>query len=315
MVKLNQVSRVVFYPFSHDYILDGEKLLMGITTLMKKHGLSADYSHIDEDVLQHAAELGTQAHEAIEAYCDGLPTPDIPLIKSFKKLGLNIISTEYLVTDYETVASSIDLVNGVDDNTVDLIDMKRTSSIHKDALAAQLGFYKVFFEAINPDVKVRKCYCLPIKKGNKDDILKDTCGKLVEIEPMSVEKINAVLLAEKEGRIYHEDGEDENALLIANTIEGFLSVGFGDALRLLADYQSKVKEIEDNIAGAKEQIYQEMLAKNVDKVEVNGVSISLKRPYQSSKFDSASFKKDHPEVYESYLKTSDVKGNITIKIK
>jgi hypothetical protein len=314
-MTLNQVSRVVFYPFSHDYMLDGEKILIGVTSLMKKHGLSPDYSHIDEGVLQHAAELGTQAHETIEAYCDGLPTPDIPLVKSFKKLGLNIVSTEYLVTDFETVASSIDLVSQVDENTVDLIDMKRTSSIHKDALSAQLGFYKVFFEAINPDIKVRKCFCLPIKKGNKDDILKDTCGKLVEIEPMSAEKVNAVLLAEKEGRVYHEDGEDANALEVANVVEGFMSVGFGDAITLLAELQAKAKEVETSIADAKEQIYQEMLSKGVDKVEVNGVSITLKKPYQQAKFDTSAFKRDHPDLAEGYTKMTDVKGNITIKIK
>lgn len=314
-MTLNQVNRVVFYPFTHDYILDDEKVLTGITTLMKKHGLSPDYTGIDDAVLQHAAELGTLAHETIEAYCNGEATPDIPLIKSFKKLGLDIISTEYLVTDYEIVASSIDLVAKVDENTVDLIDMKRTSTVHKDALEAQLGFYKVFFEAINPNIKVRNCYCLPIKKGNKDDILKDTCGKLVQIEPMSAEKVNAVLLAEREGRIYREEGEDENALYVKNTVEGFLSVGFADALRLIADLQAQVKEVEESIAGAKEQIYQEMLAKGVDKIEVDGVAITLKKPYSASKFDSTSFKKDHPDLADEYTKTSEVKGSITIKLK
>jgi len=314
-MELKKVERVIFYPFTHDYILDGGKVLTGITTLMKKHGLSPDYSGIDDAVLQHAAELGTQAHETIEAYCNGETTPDIPLVKSFKKLGLDIIATEYLVTDYDVVASSIDLVAKVDENTVDLIDMKRTSTVHKDALSAQLGFYKVFFEAINPDIKVRNCYCLPIKKGNKDDILKDTCSKLVQIEPLDEDTINAVLQAEREGRIYHKEGEDKNALYVKNTIEGFLSVGFADSLRLIADLQAQVKEVEDSIAGAKEQIYNEMLAKGVEKIEVDGVSITLKKPYETTRVDSKALQTDFPEVYERVTKTSTAKGNITIKIK
>jgi len=314
-MTLQKVDRVVFYAFTHDYLLDGEKTLIGITGLMKKHGLSPNYSRVDEATLQHAADLGTEAHEAIEAYCDGLPVPETPLIKSFKKLGLNIIATEYLVTDFEIVASSIDLVAKVDENTVDLIDMKRTSTVHKDALSAQLGFYKVFFEAINPDIKVRNCYCLPIKKGNKDDILKDTCSKLVQIEPLDEDTINAVLQAEREGRIYHKEGEDENALYVKNTIEGFLSVGFADSLRLIADLQAQVKEVEESIAGAKEQIYNEMLAKGVDKIEVDGVSITLKKPYETTRVDSKALQTDFPEVYERVTKTSTAKGNITIKIK
>ena len=315
-MELNRITRVEFFPFTHSYILDGHKVLIGVTQLMHKHGLSANYSRVDEATLQHAADLGSQAHKAIEDYCDGKATVETTLIRSFKRLGLNIVATEYLVSDYNVVASSIDLVNEVDEDTVDLIDMKRTSSVHKDALAWQLGIYRYLFLLLNPGKKVRNCYCLPIKKGNKDDILKDTCSKLVEITPVPESKVVGLINAEMEGRTYTDpDNVDANALYVANTVEGFLSVGFGDALRLLAEYQAKAKEVEQHIAGAKEQIYNEMLARGVDKVEVGGVSITLKRPYEASKFDGASFKKDHPEVYESYLKTSEVKGSITIKIK
>lgn len=314
-MKLNRIDdRVQFFDLTHTYLLDGERYLIGVTELQKKHNLSPNYTMVDQEVLDHAADLGTQAHKAIEAYCDGLPIPETPLIKSFKKLGLDIIATEYLVSDFETVASSIDLVAKVDENTVDLIDMKRTSSVHKDALASQLGFYKVFFEAINPDIKVRKCYCLPIKKGNKDDILKDTCGKLVEIEPMSKDTVDAILLCEKMGTIWTPD-DNPAEHEVANVVEGFLSVGLGESVALLANLQAQVKEVEDSIALAKESIYNEMLSKGIDNIEVDGLSITLKRPYQTSKFDSKAFKSDHPDLADKYIKESEVKGNITFKIK
>lgn len=312
---LTRNSRIEFIPFPHSYILDGEKVLTGLTTILKKHGLSANYSAVDDATLEHAADLGTQAHEAIEAYCNGGAVPQIPLIKSFAKLGLNICATEYLVSDNETVASAIDLINEVDDHTVDLLDMKRTSSVHKDALRWQLGAYRYLFELANPGIKVRNCYCLPIKKGNKDDILKDTCGKLVEIDPMDSEKVIALLDAEKNGVIYTDESIDFNALEIANIVEGFMSIGFGDSLRLLAEYQEKAKEVEESIANAKEAIYNEMLAKGVEKVEVDGVSITLKKPYETTRVDSKALQTDFPEVYERVAKTSTCKGNITIKIK
>ena len=313
--KLNKVTRVEFFPLTHTYLLDGEKYLIGVTELMKNQNLSANYSFIDQEVLDHAADLGTQAHEAIESYCNGEATQDTPLIKSFRKLGLDIIATEYLVTDYEVVASSIDLVAKVDDNTVDLIDMKRTSTVHKDALAAQLGIYKVLFEAINPDIKVRNCYCLPIKKGNKDDILKDTCNKLVEITPMSADKVKAVIEAERDGNLFRDDSTDPTTTEVANVVEGFLSVGFGDAIKLIADLQAQVKEVEESIASAKETIYQEMLAKGVDKLEIDGITLTVKKPYTTNKFDSTAFKKDHADLAEQYTKESEVKGSLIIKIK
>ena len=315
-MTLTTNPRVKFIPFPHSYILDGEIVLQGLTGILKKHGLSANYSAVDEATLEHAADLGSQAHEAIEKYCNGESSVETPLIKSFKKLGLNIISTEYIVSDNETVASAIDLINEVDDHTVDLLDMKRTSSVHKEALAWQLGCYRYLFELANPDIKVRNCYCLPIKKGNKDDILKDTCGKLVEIDPVESEKVIALLDAERNGVLYTEDESiDFDALAVENIVEGFMSIGFGDSLRLLAEYQAKAKEVEESIANAKDAIYNEMLAKGVDKVEVDGVSITLKRPYETTRVDSKALQADYPEVYERVTKTSTVKGNITIKIK
>ena len=314
-MELNKVTRVEFFPLTHTYILDGEKYLIGVTELMKKHGLSPNYSMIDEATLLYAAEMGTQAHQLIEDYINGLPVPESTLVKSFRKLGLDIIATEYLVTDYEVVASSIDLVAKVDDNTVDLIDMKRTSTVHKDALASQLGIYKVLFEAINPDIKVRNCYCLPIKKGNKDDILKDTCNKLVEITPMSADKVKAVIEAERDGNLFRDESTDPTTTEVANVVEGFLSVGFGDAIKLIADLTAQVKEVEESIASAKETIYQEMLAKGVDKLEIDGITLTVKKPYTTNKFDSTAFMKDHADLAEQYTKESEVKGSLIIKIK
>lgn len=312
-MKLNEVSRVVFYPFTHDYVLDGEKTLMGVTSLMKKHGLSPDYKGISEDVLNHAATLGTNAHEAIEAYCDGLPTPDIPLIKSFKKLGLNIVKTEYLVSDLETVASSIDLLNQVDESTVDIIDMKRTSTVHKDALAWQTGIYSYLFKMANPDIKVRRCFCLPIKKGNKDDILKDTCGKLVEINPVQEADVIALLKCEKAGTIYSKEDTPSDGML-----EAFINGHFPmlhDSLARIAELQSQIDEVQSLVDDAKAALYDYMLENNVDSCSVNGVSITLKKPYTRSSIDTTKLKNKYPDIAEEMTKTSEVKGNITIKIK
>ena len=173
MTPLFPVSRVQFLPDEHRYILDKTKELIGATTLLKKHGLTPDYSGISKEVLEHAAEMGTQAHQAIEDYINGKATVDTPLLRSFKKLGLDIIATEYMVTDYETVASFIDLVARVDDTTVDIIDMKRTTTVHKESVSWQCSLYAYLFETLNPKIKVRNLYCLPIKKGNVDDISKD----------------------------------------------------------------------------------------------------------------------------------------------
>ena len=305
---LTPVTRVVFTEEPHQYILDKTKELQGITAILKKHGLSADYSGIDEATLKHAADLGTQAHKAIEAYCDGLPVPETPLVRSFKKLGLNIIATEYMVTDFETVASQIDLVARVDDNTVDLIDMKRTSSVHKEALAWQLGCYKYLFGLLNPKVKVRNCYCLPIKKGNTDDIAKDKCGALVEIEPVSEWDVRALIDCERLGVKYEKREEDDPTTALAETFVNGHYPALVTQLRQL-------KMLEKAIDEAKAGLQSFMDEHNIDKLTLDGVEITVKKPYFSYRFDSKAFKKDHPDLAEKYTAQTEVAGSITIKLK
>lgn len=306
--ELFESGRVKFYEYGHKYLLDGKRILIGVTSLMRKHGLAPDYSGIDPDVLAHAAELGTQAHRRIEAYIGGVAVPETKLIKSFRKLGLNICRTEYLVTDEDTVASSIDLLNDCGDGVYDIIDMKRTSTVHKSALAWQLGIYKYLFLLNNPWAKVKGCYCLPIKKGNKDDIEADTCGALVPIEPVSEAEVKALLAAEKAGTEYTtQTGE---VAISEDDLEMVVSCS-----RRLEELSATVKMLEDSLKDAKERIYQMMLDKGADELDCGEVVFKLKRPYTARKFDSKAFKEAHGDLYDEFLRDSEIKGNITIKLK
>lgn len=306
--SLKESDRVEFFPFGHKYLLDGKVFLMGVTSLMKKHGLSPDYSGISQEVLDHAADLGTQAHEMIEAYVEGRVAQEIPLITSFRKLGLNICRTEFLVTDEETVASSIDLLNAEGGNQFSIIDMKRTSTVHKDALRWQLGIYKHLFLRANPWAEVVGCYCLPIKKGNKDNILADVCGPLVEIQPVSDKEVEALLKAEREGTIYSPETK-EVAIDEMN-----LSV-ITSQLKKIAETEAVLKQLNEALDQTKAAIQQEMLDRGLDKYETDDVKITLRRETTQTRFDSAAFKEADPETYAKYTKVTPVKGSITIKLK
>lgn len=311
-MKLNINTRVTFYESPHKYVLDNGKELIGVTSLMRKFGLSPDYGGIDEETLAHAAALGSMAHQVIENYVNGLPCVDSPLLKSFAKLGLNIIATEYLVSDNETVASAVDLIEGVDEHSVILWDMKRTSTVHRDALSWQLGIYKYLFELNNPTIEVVGCKCLPIKKGNKDDIERDTCGRPVDINPVPAKEVERLLECEKNGTLYtpvQTDGSE--VLAFSDTTE--ISAIFG-ASQKLAEAQQMVKEAEAALVDFKDKAYQYMLEHNLDQISYGGVTVKLKRPYMSSRLDTTKFKKDHPELADLYIKTAETKGNVSISI-
>jgi len=299
---------VVFTEDPHRYVLDGERELLGITTLLRKHGLSPDYTGIPQDVLEHAADLGSQAHKAIEAYCEGLPVTETPLIKSFKKLKLDIVTTEYLVTDFSTVASSIDLLAKVDEHTVDIIDMKRTSTVHKESVSWQCSIYAYLFETMNPDIKVRNLYCLPIKKGNTDDIAKDKCDALVELERISEWDVRTLIECESAGLKYEKPDK-------IDPVQDLAEVYINASYPTLASSLRQMKTLEKAIEEAKAGIRDFMTEHGVEKLVLGDVEIIAKRPYFSSRVDTKAMRKDHPDLVEKYTSQTEVSGSITIKLK
>lgn len=311
-MELYKNTRVQFFEDPHEYLLDGVIPLIGVTSLMKKHGLAPDYGGVDEETLAHAAALGSMAHQVIENFCNGLPTVEIPLLTSFKKLGLNIIATEYLVSDNETTASKVDLVEAVDETSVVLWDVKRTSSVHRKPLAWQLGIYKYLVEKANPAVKVVGCKCLPVKKGDKDNIDRDTCGTPVDITPVPAEEVEKLLACEAMGMAYEAPAEDVGDLAVLLTKDELTALG--DAYAYLAEVKVGLDAANNLIKEMEERAYRYMLENNMDKLSNGKIEFTLKRPYNTTKFDATKFKKDHPEISNKYMRTSETKGNVTIKV-
>ena len=109
-MKLKVNKKVFFSDIVHCYLNDKGEELIGVTSLMKKHGLGADYSGIPQDVLERAAERGSRVHRLLEDYDNGKAVEDCPILQSYKSLGLQVAASEYLISDNRTVASSIDKV-------------------------------------------------------------------------------------------------------------------------------------------------------------------------------------------------------------
>ena len=93
-------------------------------------------------------------------------------VDNYAALGLPVLASEYLVSDGTDFASMIDKVLRVDDNTVDLVDLKTTSILHENALKNQLSIYAYLFEKQNPGMKVRNLYGLHIQKNNQVSLVK-----------------------------------------------------------------------------------------------------------------------------------------------
>lgn len=85
-----------------------------------------------------------------------------------------------------------------------------------------------------------------------------------------------------------------------------------DTITTIENEIKKLKEMQDNY---KEQLLKVMEENDILKIEIPELTITRKAPTTRETLDSKSLKADMPEIYDEYVKISDVKGSITIKLK
>lgn len=299
-------TQVFFEPLSHTYLC-GDKVLIGVTTLMAKHGLAPDYSGIPVATLKKAADEGTAIHREIQDYNNGLSVLRTPLIEEYIALcaekGLKFVASEYLVSDNETVASSIDCVYG-EKNEVILVDIKTTTKPHMRPLAWQLGCYKVFFERQNPGKKVVGCYCLHIDRKEK------TIKGFIPVDVVTEAEVDALIEAERDGRIYVDQYEEPSAEVVLTDAELSAYVVQASEIATLKD---KIKQIEESLKGLDKRVLDYMLEHNLESMEGGGGVFKVKKAYERTSIDTERLKKIQPGIYEQYKKTTTVAASVTFK--
>lgn len=301
-MELKRIESVRFDELTHSYLLtrpDGSMaLLKGVTTLMREHGLSPDYSGIDPAVLRRAAERGTAVHRLLQDYDDGRAAAETPELKAYRRLGLKVIASEYLVSDGERVASSIDKVIYVDESTVDLGDVKTTSELHTDAVAWQLSIYRWLFRLLNPGITVRKLYGIHVRDGR---------ARLVEVEPVPPERVAALMEAEAAGRRLEAPAGAE-AVLTAEEGEALVSA----SLRI-EGLKAAIRELEAARAAAADKVAAWMEANRVPELRACGCVLRLKASYETERLDSKRLRDEDPDTYAKYVKKTRVKPSVMVK--
>ena len=83
-------------------------------------------------------------------------------------------------------------------------------------------------------------------------------------------------------------------------------------LRLIDEEEKELKEKKEKI---REILLKEMEDKNILKLENENISITYKEPTERETFRTAKFKKDLPDLYDTYVEFTPVKSSLLIKIK
>ena len=288
-------SGVVFDKENHTYRL-GDKRLWGITGMLSSQLFPEKYDFVPQEVLQRAANRGNIIHEACDHYDK---TGEVKRIEVrwyenvLKENNIKVLSSEYIVTDFEHFASPIDKVVEIN-NEVHLLDVKTTSALDYEYLSWQLSVYKYLFGLVNPDVKIGGLGAIWIRDG----------ATYHDVQEKPVDAIKSLLEAEKNGQRYVRNIElqrcDKEALAYLSALTAII--------QQISDLEKQKKEYDERIARLFEQT-------GMDHWETDYFVISKVRDHVRKSFDSKALEADNPQLYQKYVKEVPVKGAIKTKLK
>lgn len=83
----------------------------------------------------------------------------------------------------------------------------------------------------------------------------------------------------------------------------------------IAEFELQVKEIKAKEDELKQAILAEMESKNIIKLDTDALAITYVAPTTRETLDSKALKEELPDIYDTYVKISNVKASVRLKLK
>ena len=279
---------------THTYTL-GNKELISVTRLLKLAGVSTDYSFVNNEVMKKASEKGVLIHKEIEEYIKngkvGFTEELYAFIDYLKENDLEPIASELMVHDDE-IAGTIDLIlKNRKTGEIELDDIKTTYSVNKDYVSWQTSMYKHLYGE-----QVDKLKCLHLK-GDK--------LKAIELTKKTPEQIASLYQLLKDGT------------MVKNSLVGVDSelAELYETEKLIQAIEQQKKDIEETAKEMRSAIIEKMKEQGLTKFENEKIMITYIAPTIAKTLDTAKLKTEKPEVYNAYLKDTEKKEQVRIKLK
>ena len=88
-----------------------------------------------------------------------------------------------------------------------------------------------------------------------------------------------------------------------------------DAVDTIISIETEIKKLKEMQDNYKEVILKGMEENDILKIDIPELTITRKAATTRESLDTKQLKADMPEIYDEYVKITDVKGSITIKVK
>ena len=286
---------VNFNEETHTYTNENGKVLISVTTLLRKAGISPSYEGVNEELLKASADRGTLIHKEIEVFNKTGEVGFTPELHSFIKYcndnDVEVLASEKMVHN-DDVAGTIDLIiryrkTGI----VNYVDLKTTSVTYKNSVSWQLSIYKDL-DREYPEAG------LEVFHFGKDGSL-----EVKPVDEIPNEAVHGLYASYLKG--------EEYKVAISNTDLAKLY----EAEKIIAYFENEKKTAENNAKILREKIIESMKAMGLTKFENDKIIISYIAPTTAETFDSVRFKTENPEEYKKWVRTTTKKEQVRIKLK
>lgn len=83
----------------------------------------------------------------------------------------------------------------------------------------------------------------------------------------------------------------------------------------IVDFEKNIKKLKEQEDLLKKTILEEMEAKGIVKIENDDLIITYIAPMDRETFDSKKLREDNPDLYDEYIKITNVRSTVRIKVK
>jgi hypothetical protein len=307
-------NNLEFDPQLHEYLLHGKKLI-SCTTLLKIMGITHNFDNIGHiKAVKEARDHGTKVHDEIHKYFTTKDKKNYKWTELKTAKFIECIDTSYVKDIFSEqkvyneeymVAGTVDLICVYNEDLgVSIYDVKTAKEVNIWEAAWQLSLYRYMLKSY---LEKFPSSLIMIKVATFD-----VCGE-VQIHDVSdyipEEEVIALLEAYKNKLPYNKD----KVVMLKETRE--LAV---DALRIESHIKGLKAQQEfsaTKLDALKKKLYAAMKKRDMKTVRVNNVLISRVDPFFRKSIDSVRLKEEKPEIYENYMKLSEVSASVRFKFE
>ena len=296
---LNRVP-VLFDPDTHTYTNEetGEQLL-GITGTLLKRLFPGKYDGVPKDILAKAAERGSNVHASIELYEKIGVTPSTQEGKAYaditRRNGMVALDCEYTVTDFKHYASQIDVIYEVQENVVDLADIKTTYKFDEESVSWQLSIYAYMMSLCNPHVKVRKLLGI---------WLRGDTAQIIEVKRHTDEEVVRLIKSDMADK-------DDDIPATEQPLPDYIKAN----IDRLYEVVQKKKELQEEEQRIKSEILDKMSGDNLKSIDAVRILFTVVKERTKRRFDEKRFKEEHSELFNEYQKEITEKETLKITLR